>query len=443
MTEELGALPAIEAKLQTFAGDEKDGDDGEVNTAHRHKALRDRQQRLAGDLVDVLRDARGQVTRLRQWLPQRLAEITSSETAGGPNQELVARIQREAVLCNDAVDRFWQQAEARIATAEQAIEDHAQQLSLAHRRQEVAFHELMERHQEAQGQAAERVRLEKARNNLLARRRQRDAVQQELTELRRQRHQLHQRLSELEEQRFNIRESVAGRINAQLAPAIRVNLVQYGDRTLFRQFLEKSLKGHRIHHGVVAGKLADHFWPSELARLVAEEDVDTLVDRGELRCEQAERAVAALSHAETLAELETVELLDQPEIALCDGETYKDCAMLSTGQKCTAILPILLMDSDRPLLVDQPEDNLDNRFVFEAVVDSIRKIKVTRQLIFVTHNPNIPVLGDAERVFVLDSDGARARMAGVGSVDECKNQIVTLLEGGEEAFRQRRARYDY
>ena len=59
-----------------------------------------------------------------------------------------------------------------------------------------------------------------------------------------------------------------------------------------------------------------------------------------------------------LYELETIELLDLPRIELKDGDTYKDSLSVSTGQKCTAILPILLLDSDTPLLVDQPEDNL-------------------------------------------------------------------------------------
>jgi ABC-type bacteriocin/lantibiotic exporter with double-glycine peptidase domain len=92
-------------------------------------------------------------------------------------------------------------------------------------------------------------------------------------------------------------------------------------------------------------------------------------------------------------------------------------------------------------LIDQPEDNLDNRFIFETVVDNIHKVKSLRQLIFVTHNPNIPVLGDASRVFVMESDGEHAKASSSGTVDECKDQIVTLLEGGADAFRKRGERY--
>jgi ABC-type lipoprotein export system ATPase subunit len=193
----------------------------------------------------------------------------------------------------------------------------------------------------------------------------------------------------------------------------------------------------------VADKLAAAFWPADLSRVVVQKDIETLVQRAELNYEQAEKVIGPLSTSDVLFQLDSVELLDLPQIELRDGTSYKACATLSTGQKCTAILPILLLESDRPLLIDQPEDNLDNRFIFETVVDSVRKIKRRRQLVFVTHNPNIPVLGDAERVFVLESDGTTARKAKEGTVEQCKQEIVTLLEGGEEAFKLRRVRYAY
>lgn len=117
--------------------------------------------------------------------------------------------------------------------------------------------------------------------------------------------------------------------------------------------------------------------------------------------------------------------------------------MRSTGQKSTSILPILLLDSDRPLLVDQPDDNLDNGFIYETIVKRISDVKRNRQLIFVTQNPNIPVLGDASKVFVFRSSGSKEWIEKEGTVDECRMHIITLLEGDEEAFRLRKQRYDY
>jgi ABC-type bacteriocin/lantibiotic exporter with double-glycine peptidase domain len=135
------------------------------------------------------------------------------------------------------------------------------------------------------------------------------------------------------------------------------------------------------------------------------------------------------------------ELHDRPILELKDGEDYKDSTSLSTGQKCTTILPILLMESERPLLIDQPEDNLDNAFVFETIVQSISEVRGRRQLIFVTHNPNIPVLGDAARVFCLSSTGRSGRVENAGTVDDVAAQIMTILEGGRAAFDARQKRY--
>ncbi|MPN07846.1 hypothetical protein SDC9_155118 [bioreactor metagenome] len=133
---------------------------------------------------------------------------------------------------------------------------------------------------------------------------------------------------------------------------------------------------------------------------------------------------------------------DYPKIELNDHDTYKTTETLSTGQKCNTILPILLLESDRPLLIDQPEDNLDNGYVHNIIVNSVLNVKQSRQLIFVTHNPNIPVLGDAEKMIVLASNGQVAHVQNSGTVDDCKVDIISLLEGGADAFRKRRERYD-
>ncbi len=76
--------------------------------------------------------------------------------------------------------------------------------------------------------------------------------------------------------------------------------------------------------------------------------------------ERATKFISQLKDTKNIFDIETVELYDKPIIELKDGQDYKDSSQLSTGQKCTTILPILLLESENPLLVDQPEDNLDN-----------------------------------------------------------------------------------
>lgn len=85
----------------------------------------------------------------------------------------------------------------------------------------------------------------------------------------------------------------------------------------------------------------------------------------------------------------------------------------------TLLLPPL-SGSDTPLVIDQPEDDLENRFVFDGIVPNLRKLRSRRQVILRTHNANVPVLGDAELIVTLEGDGHHGRPApdGIGSLDD-------------------------
>ena len=125
-----------------------------------------------------------------------------------------------------------------------------------------------------------------------------------------------------------------------------------------------------------------------------------------------------------------------------DGN-FKSLSVASAGQKTTAILTFILSFGDVPLILDQPEDDLDNRLVYDLIVDKIRQIKETRQVIIVTHNANIPVNGDAEYVVSLSSDTHNLKILAEGTVesDLVKNEICEVMEGGVEAFKTRAKRY--
>lgn len=120
---------------------------------------------------------------------------------------------------------------------------------------------------------------------------------------------------------------------------------------------------------------------------------------------------------------------------------------LSKGQRATALLLLLLGASTSPLVIDQPEDDLDNRFVYDGVVTRLRALKGTRQIIVSTHNANVPVLGDAELVVALEGDGHKgwAAVDGIGSLDtqSVREYAEDLLEGGREAFSARQHLYGF
>ena len=124
---------------------------------------------------------------------------------------------------------------------------------------------------------------------------------------------------------------------------------------------------------------------------------------------------------------------------------------LSTGQKATAILLLLLLESKAPLVIDQPEDDLDNRFITEGVVPIMREEKRRRQFVCSTHNANIPVLGDAELILGLAASGdakeghAKIATEHMGSIDThpVRELVEEILEGGKAAFEMRRSKYGF
>jgi ABC-type dipeptide/oligopeptide/nickel transport system ATPase subunit len=154
---------------------------------------------------------------------------------------------------------------------------------------------------------------------------------------------------------------------------------------------------------------------------------------------------------EQVFELEEIVLSETLDIMLNVGTreelNFKDISNLSSGQKCTAILNLLLLESKDPLIIDQPEDNLDNAFIAENIVSELRNQKETRQFIFSTHNANIPVFGDAEWIGVMEIDQGSAIIKDeyIGSIDNpnLKPMVEMILEGGKQAFEMRRLKYNF
>ena len=119
----------------------------------------------------------------------------------------------------------------------------------------------------------------------------------------------------------------------------------------------------------------------------------------------------------------------------------------SPGQKSAAILAFVMNQGNNPLIIDQPEDDLDNSLIRELVVNSIRRMKLSRQIIIVTHNPNIPVIGDAEGIIMLDRSASGKVILREGKKTGCieeptvKKGICDIMEGGIEAFKWREKKY--
>ena len=366
----------------------------------------------------------------------------TSDIMTGPNATALATAMNDATSSINQAETAFAAALAAMDQAAEKLIHHKAALELAHVAQEAQFRQVIERQQQDLAKSAERAQLEKQHNELLFRQRRLVEVVAEIRAIEGKRAELLAKLSEVRDERFAIRYSVAERLNGRLNPSIRIRVAQSADQDEYRAFLETTLKDAGIQHKKVAASLSREISPGELADLVKTNDVTNLSVRGGINKQQAELVIREMSALPRLLELQVVDMNEVPSVELCDNGIYKDSGSLSTGQKCTAILPILLWEGDIPLIIDQPEDNLDNRFVYDTVVAALKLVKSMRQLIFVTHNPNIPVLGDAARVVVMQSDGLTGSVKTAGDVDGCRAEIVDLLEGGKEAFDRRKAKYD-
>jgi len=123
------------------------------------------------------------------------------------------------------------------------------------------------------------------------------------------------------------------------------------------------------------------------------------------------------------AQIDEIDLLmpeDEIEVQYkpTDRAPFKSLSTASAGQKTTAILTFILSYGKTPLILDQPEDDLDNKLVYDLIVDRLKKAKENRQLIVVTHNANIPVNGDAEYIISMDTESKKLKIVTEGTVEQ-------------------------
>ena len=421
-----------------------EGADAElINTAHAHKALRTRETEVIADLRNAVGAASSGFKRFVDSVAENCTNAIGDGFRDGPNEALFVELET-------AIDEFvgefrkaMPKIQGRCTDLTSQLNDMAHRLAADHARQEQHYREIIARSAQEKQRAAERAKLQQRHLTLTKARHELDGLIQKHKVMEGSHRQMNTKLSELRDRRFRLRKEVAERLSAALEPTIRVSITQAGDCSGYEALLKDMLKGCGLQYNRIVSRIIESMSPEELSRIVRKGDATRLAEDGGIAEDQALRIVSYLQDSDQIGKLETVDLEDEPLIALKDGADFKSSADLSTGQRCTVILPILLLESERPLLIDQPEDNLDNAFVYDTIVKSLRGAKGGRQLIFVTHNPNIPVLGEAERVFVFASDGRRGAVSHVGTVEDVKGQIEHLLEGGKEAFVLRMHKYGH
>jgi energy-coupling factor transporter ATP-binding protein EcfA2 len=263
------------------------------------------------------------------------------------------------------------------------------------------------------------------------------------SDLSRERTALFEEFESAEERLFAARLQVAETTTAQIANNVIVAVDHLSNSEDYKAFLLEALRGSSVR-GAVIEVISTTTLPSQLLQLIEERQVGTLSAISGIGEERAQKVLDFLDQKEILAGLARVRLSDSVDFRLIDGAVDKSVDELSTGQKCAVTLPIVLSEQNRTLILDQPEDHLDNAFLVRNIIGGLDTRRSSgAQTIVATHNANIPVLGAADNVVVLASDGKNGRVdvQNTFDSDDIVERITRLMEGGRDAFARRSAFY--
>lgn len=250
-------------------------------------------------------------------------------------------------------------------------------------------------------------------------------------------------VEQAEEVLYETRADVARSTTAQITNNVVVVVDHLADATEFRKYLQESLRGSSTRATLI-DSVAERVLPRQLLEMIESSDATGLAAVADIAEDRAQKLIESLNERGLLQGLGRVRLTDKVDFRLRDGSVDKSVDALSTGQKCAVTLPIVLSERERTLILDQPEDHLDNAFLVTNVVSGLNTRRERgAQTIVATHNANIPVLGSAENVVVLSSDGkvGRVDVRGAFDSDDVVDKITRLMEGGREAFARRSAFY--
>lgn len=246
------------------------------------------------------------------------------------------------------------------------------------------------------------------------------------------------RLEQMRQRRYDARKNVVHTLNAALSPNIKIALLRNGQQSGFSTALSELLRGSGLRYNDVIPALSTRVSPRVLLEAVDRFDVELIAEASAISFDRASRVLSHLRSC-NLGNLAAIDLDDDVTLQLLDGTDYKELNELSTGQRCTVVLPLVLAHRKNILIVDQPEDHIDNAFIAGTVIKSILGRDSLSQIAFSTHNPNIPVLGNADHVIHLGSDGKHGYVLCEGALNDDKivSSISTVMEGGVEAFARR------
>jgi len=444
LDERLAALPSLEETQKRFQ-------EAGLEDRLKERTLLIREERVfasVGERLEPIRTLHGDLV---EGLPIDSAFVSPKALDGLPNAAILSEI--KGIL--DNLSTKLQAAAAQMAKllsdADKAIADTKGRWGERRKAIEETYEKLLRELQKSKIDGTEFIRLRQQIEELRPLREKKESLNRDSATHEARRRKLLSEWEDIKASEYREIQGAAKKVSRKLRDRVRVEVTMAGNRDPLEQLLRE-----------VGGNLS-----AALDRLRAQEQIslpdfaqrgregkDALMQHYGLPSGSAERIAQA--PFDLFMRIEELDLPATTKIELNtapDGEpaTWQTLESLSTGQKATAVLLLLLLESEAPLVVDQPEDDLDNRFITEGVVPIMRQEKRHRQFVFSTHNANIPVLGDAELILGLDASGegkeghAKIVPEHMGSIDSkpVRELVEEILEGGKDAFEMRRSKYGF
>jgi predicted metal-dependent phosphoesterase TrpH len=444
--ERLAALPALEETLKRFQ-------DAGLEERLKEQSLLVREEQVLKTSGGRLTPYRELLGDLRRALPIDRAFVAQKALEGLPGREILAEIETVLSALNRELDAVAKRLQEALDGADQRLASVKTKWEVRKKEVQAAYEKILRELQKSKVDGEEFIRLRRQIEELRPLRERQAILQRTRKEHEDRRRSLLAEWEDAKAEEFRQLERAAKKVSKQLAERVRVQVTFAGNREPLFLLLKEQVRG-RLSETLDAFRDADSLSLKELSD-AWRAGRDTLVQKYKLPSAQADRLAQAPS--EVVMQLEELDLAPTTQIELnvaAEGQAaqWQRLEDLSTGQKATAVLLLLLLESDAPLVVDQPEDDLDNRFITEGVVPKMREEKRRRQFVFATHNANIPVLGDAELIVGLTATGeagqeGKARMPKehMGSIDarSVRELVEEVLEGGREAFEMRRLKYGF
>ena len=444
LDERLAALPGLEETQTRFqqAG---------LEERLKEKSLLVREERLFVNLDERLDQYRVLLNDLADGLPVDTAFVSSKALEGLPNADILSEIGAILGTLSQKLETLGEQFGKALSEADSTLTETKSRWSERKTAIEETYEKLLRELQKSKIDGAEFIRLRQQIEDLRPLNDRMERHKRDLEAHEARRRNLLAEWEDIKAAEYRQVETAAKRVSRKLRDRVQVRVTMAGNRDPLEQLLREV--GGNLAAALERLRGRDQLSLRELARR-CREGKDALRTHYKLPSGAAERIAQA--DPELFMRIEELELPATTEIELNtapDGApaNWQTLQALSTGQKATAVLLLLLLESDAPLVVDQPEDDLDNRFITEGVVPIMRQEKRRRQFIFSTHNANIPVLGDAELILGLAATGeareGQARIAPqhMASIDSrpVRELVEEILEGGKAAFEMRRSKYGF